>query len=287
MSEPFGHTHYSNIVHGVNLQGEAALLTRNIVVQGDVTSLIDHFGAHLMFLHGAHVELSGIEVLHGGQKGFLGRYPIHFHRMGDCVGCVLTDSSVHHNFQRAVTVHSTNQLTISRNVAYRTYGHMYFLEDALEIKNSFLYNIGITTLKIQSTDMLPKITSDEQPAIFWITNPDNAFLHNVAVGSPSHCFWYALPINPLGPSFTRAYVPRMTPLLKFAHNSAHSCGQDGLHIDNAPNQDGVAGGKDTDAIALYQSTKADLTTTTIRIVIESAVKIEVVLIDIRYNCDRR
>lgn len=265
VSESFSHKHYSNIVHGVNLQGEVGLLTRNIVVQGDASSLTDHFGAHMMFLNGAHVELVGIEVLHSGQKGFLGRYPIHFHRMGDCTGCIVTDSSMHHNFQRALTVHATNELTIARNVAYLTYGHMYFLEDAFEFRNTFLYNLGITVLKIPTADMLPKITSDSQPAIFWITNPDNSFVHNVAVGSPTHCFWYALPINPLGPSHTREFVPRFMPLLKFAHNTAHSCGSDGLHIDSGPNQDGVAGGDDPLSITRYVATKLDQTTANIDI----------------------
>jgi len=48
-------------------------------------------------------------------------------------------------------------------------------------------------------------------------------------------------------------IPRWTPLLKFAHNSAHSCAQDGLHIDNGPNQAGFAGGNDPPSIETYAS----------------------------------
>eukprot|EP01128_Nolandella_sp_AFSM9_P004867 TRINITY_DN227_c0_g1_i3.p1 TRINITY_DN227_c0_g1~~TRINITY_DN227_c0_g1_i3.p1 ORF type:complete len:887 (+),score=161.62 TRINITY_DN227_c0_g1_i3:1725-4385(+) len=247
------------------MQGEVALLTRNIVVQGDEGSIEDSFGAHLMFLKGADIVVSGIEVTRSGQKGFLGRYPIHFHMMGDCDGCAVLDSSIHHNFQRALTVHATNNLLIARTVAYRTFGHMYFLEDGIEMNNIFSHNIGITAYKIKTSDQLPLITSDNAPAIFWITNPANSFMHNVAVGSPSHCIWIALPRNPLGPSHTRSMVPRFMPLGTFAHNTAHSCAQDGLHIDRGPNQQGVAGGSDTNDIRQYQSIDGDGETHTITI----------------------
>jgi hypothetical protein len=40
--------------------------------------------------------------------------------------------SIHHSFQRAVTIHGTHRVLLESNVAYDIMGHTYFFEDALE-----------------------------------------------------------------------------------------------------------------------------------------------------------
>lgn len=82
-------------------------------------------------------------------------------------------------------------LTVARNVAYRTRGHMYFLEDGNESNNYIAHNLGMVAFKV--TDAAKRVEpTDTQPAIFWITNPGNKFEGNHAVASPQHCIWYGL-----------------------------------------------------------------------------------------------
>jgi len=64
---------------------------------------------------------------------------------------------------------------------------MYFIEDGNEVKNFFAWNLGMIVWAIPANQHLPIIHSDDQPSIFWITNPDNVFLHNVAIGLAIFC----------------------------------------------------------------------------------------------------
>jgi hypothetical protein len=41
----------------------------------------------------------------------------------------LTACSIHHSFQRAVTIHGTHRVNLTRNVAFDILGHTYFFED--------------------------------------------------------------------------------------------------------------------------------------------------------------
>ncbi|KAK3107766.1 hypothetical protein FSP39_021797 [Pinctada imbricata] len=67
----------------------------------------DQFGAHILIhaprpnanLAVAHIE--NIEVKHGGQAFRLGRYPIHFHLLGDMTGSYVKRCSIHETFNRA------------------------------------------------------------------------------------------------------------------------------------------------------------------------------------------
>lgn len=59
-------------------RAEVGLLTRHIVIQGDESSLNSSFGGHLIMRH-ANLKISGTEFTRMGQKGAMGRYPVHFH----------------------------------------------------------------------------------------------------------------------------------------------------------------------------------------------------------------
>jgi len=74
--------------------------------------------------------INGAEFNNMAQKGVLGRYPVHFHLMGDPSmngQAYLIDSSIHHSFSRCVTVHDSRGLLVKNNVAYITNGHCYLL----------------------------------------------------------------------------------------------------------------------------------------------------------------
>ena len=63
-----------------------------------------------------------IEVTHAGQAFRLGRYPIHFHMEGNVNKSYVTGCAVHRSFNRAITIHGTEQLRVERNVVYNIMG---------------------------------------------------------------------------------------------------------------------------------------------------------------------
>ena len=44
-------------------------------------------------------------------------------------------NSIHHSYNRAITMHGIHYLRVIENVAYHIMGHTYFMEDGIETKN--------------------------------------------------------------------------------------------------------------------------------------------------------
>src|SRR5690606_29014193 len=151
----------------------------------------------------------------------------------------VTRTSVHDAYHRCVTIHGTNGVLVEDVVAYRTYGHCFFLEDGDETGNELYRNLALVVMKPPADDaVLPSDHSHLGPAGFWVTNPANARGGNVAAGSKGSGFWYALPEHRTGQaSHTTDVWPRLTPLGLFRDNVAHSNWQVGLHVDNGPTAD--------------------------------------------------
>ncbi|MEP6572436.1 MAG: G8 domain-containing protein [Gemmatimonadota bacterium] len=238
LASPLKFTHYGVLqtVAGRTLdeRAEVGLLTRNIVVQGD-TGITSGYGGHLMVLGGATARVEGIELFLMGQKSKVARYPMHWHMAGSVAGQYFTGSSVWHSFNRCVTVHGTDDATVTHNVCYDHLGHGYFLEDGAESGNTITDNLGVLTrIPVPGEEVIP---SDRTPATFWITNPDNTFTANVAAGSRGFGFWIALPASPTGLSSGQPDLPRTTPLRNFSDNVAHSNRSGGLMVDNGPKAD--------------------------------------------------
>src|SRR5690606_40582521 len=88
------------------------------------------------------------------------------------------------------------------------------------------------------------LPSDNTAASFWITNPDNSYIDNVAAGSDQVGFWLSVPEHPNG-AFLDSDIslktwPRRTPLRAFTGNVAHS-NFDGFLIDRHIDQDNKIG----------------------------------------------
>jgi len=220
-------------------KAEVGLLTRKIVIKGDDASVATQFGGHIMIRKATVALLQGIEVMHFGQRGLLGRYPIHFHTADDVygLGFAVKDSSIHDCFQRCITVHQTNGVNIQGNVAFNSSGHCYFLEDGSERGNTFDSNLGVLMTAVPNEDPNVLLFSDNRPSVFWITNPNNTWTNNAAVGG-TFGYWFSMPLSPTGTSAAKYLAndpwvrPRWTPLGKFDSNVAHSCNQNGIHMDD-------------------------------------------------------
>jgi cell migration-inducing and hyaluronan-binding protein len=238
LDEPLEYQHWGTLQSfgggTVDERAEVGVLTRNIVVQGNDASLDNGFGGHLMVMAGSTARIEGVEFELMGQRNRLRRYPVHFHMDGSASGSYLKRSSIHHTFNRCVVIHGTNHLFVTGNVCYDNVGHAFFLEDGAEHDNLISGNLGLGT-KANEAGLLP---TDDRPATFWITNPDNTVRNNVAAGSDGPGFWYALPEHPTGLSHDAAVWPRRTPLKEFSDNVAHSNGDSGVNVDDGPRPDG-------------------------------------------------
>lgn len=132
--------------YGVDERAEVGLLSRNIKLTADISDGDNnlHWGGELRFLKGFdEVSIQGVE-LEKFAKDQLASYPIHFHMAGDVAnGPLVNANSIHHSYNKCVTVHSTSSLTVENNVCVRAVGHMYYQEIGDEENISFLNNLGL------------------------------------------------------------------------------------------------------------------------------------------------
>lgn len=263
--------HVGELMDGVDMRAEVGLLTRNILLRGEVQERcygehackffsFDTFGGHLKVERGfraAHV--SGVELQHMGQQT-MGHYPIHFHMNGDVderggyhPPTSIQHVSIHHSFSRCVTIHGTNGLLVKDVVGYDTLGHCFFTEDGPEERNTFDHCLG---LMVRAGTLLPSdrdskmcrdINDDAYPgyvanprqdcsatSTFWIANPNNNLVNCSAAGSEETGFWFIFHHVPTGPS-EGMYTPghtEHTPMGLFINNRAHSNNRAGMILDN-------------------------------------------------------
>jgi len=234
LTEPLQFKHYSDAPQfgddSIEMRAEVGLLTRNVKYQGDPeTSAVNKYGAHIM-LHSIGDDsvigrIEYVEFYNAGQAFKLGRYPIHFHMIGNIHKSQVIGNAVHQTYNRAFTVHGVHYYQVKDNVAFNTMGHTYFIEDAIETNNLFDNNLAILTKRSWSL-----LNTDQTPASFWITNPNNIFRNNHAAGSDRYGFWFDTQVHPLGPSFTTSICPEYEKLGEFIDNVTHSNGRYGLRI---------------------------------------------------------
>ncbi|XP_041855255.1 cell surface hyaluronidase [Melanotaenia boesemani] len=264
------YNHIGEIIDGVDMRAEVALLSRNILIYGEMENSCygnmcqfyrhDTFGGHIkIFGNFSSVHLSYVELKNMGQQGEKGRYPIHFHMCGDVdqrggywEPTFVDGLSIHHSFSRCLTIHATNGLLVKNTIGYDTLGHCFFLEDGIEQRNTFYHNLGLVTrpgtlLPTDRNDTLCTTIKDKvfkgytpspsteckAVSTFWIANPNNNLISNAAAGSQDAGIWFVFHSSSTGES--RGLVPEtkaeLTPLGIFYNNRVHSNFKAGLFID--------------------------------------------------------
>ncbi|KAG9266537.1 cell migration-inducing and hyaluronan-binding protein [Astyanax mexicanus] len=263
--------HMGELVDGVDMRAEVGLLSRNILIRGEMEAgcygsesckffSFDTFGGHLKVERGFKaVHVQGVELMHMGQQS-MGHYPVHFHmnldvdqRGGYDPPTYVKDLSIHHSFSRCVTIHGSNGLLVKDVVGYDVLGHCFFTEDGPEERNTFEHCLG---LKVKAGTLLPSdrdskmcrdITDGAFPgyiakprqdcsatSTFWIANPNNNLIDCAAAGSEETGFWFLFHNIPTGPS-EGMYSPgttEHTPMGRFINNRAHSNYRAGMILDN-------------------------------------------------------
>uniref|UniRef100_A0A8C9SSW2 hyaluronoglucosaminidase n=1 Tax=Scleropages formosus TaxID=113540 RepID=A0A8C9SSW2_SCLFO len=263
-------THVGEILDGIDMRAEVALLTRNILIQGEMENYCygsnwchffgyDSFGGQIKILANfTAVHLSHVELKHMGQQ-VGGGYPLHFSMCGDVdeqggysLPTYVEALSIHHCFSRCITVQATHGLLIKDVIGYDTLGHCFFLEDGIEQRNTFFHNLGLVTKpgtilptdrnETMCTSIRNKVYGNYVPvpgteckavSTFWIANPNNNLISNAAAGSQDAGIWYIFHSASTGKS--HGLIPEtkaeLTPLGIFFNNRVHSNFKAGLFID--------------------------------------------------------
>ena len=184
-------------------------------------------GGHQMFRYGSSVRLDGVEMKYLGTPpnfGTVGQYPVHFHMAGyaksfkeflPSINNIPRDSIINPNgnyyvdrvfaresevrncsiwcsFARFVTVHGSHQINVKNNIGFLCYGSGYFVEDGVELNNTFEHNTAIACLTASKhrywnpLPIYPSVSSDLAPASsFWFKNNQNRCFRNVMSNSPA------------------------------------------------------------------------------------------------------
>uniref|UniRef100_G1N7X6 G8 domain-containing protein n=1 Tax=Meleagris gallopavo TaxID=9103 RepID=G1N7X6_MELGA len=261
--------HIGEVIDGIDMRAEVGLLTRNILIQGEMEDScygenqcqffsFDTFGGHIKILANfSSVHMSGVELKNMGQQ-ILGSYPVHFHMAADVDErggyqrpTYLDNLAIHHCFSRCVAIHGTHGLLVKDTIGYDTLGHCFFLEDGTEQRNTFQHNLGLLT---RSGTILPSdrneamclairshvygnyipVPSTDCMAVstFWIANPNNNLIENAAAGAQDVGIWYIFHRVPTGQSEGQYPEGKAehTPLGVFYNNRVHSNFKAGLFI---------------------------------------------------------
>jgi hypothetical protein len=249
LKNPLLFTHWGAIESGVDERAEVGLLSRSIVVRGRQVNSNDTYGGQSRFMvNFTNVHIENVEFFQMGQDGVVGSYPVHFHMAFDVdqVGkytkpAYVKGNSIWKSYNRCVTIHGTSGLLVKDNVAYDHKGHCYFFEDGSEMRNTLDGNLGLSTRYGNTilTDYDPARCTGvlsgfcNGPATYWLTNPNNTLINNVAAGSVRFGIWYVFPSKPTGlsaPHFPNLAIP-FIPMGPFRNNVAHSSNI-GLMVDS-------------------------------------------------------
>jgi hypothetical protein len=206
-------------------RGEAANLSRNVIVES-----ADPKGerGHTMYHKHSAGSISYAEFRHLGKPGVLGRYPLHYHLVGDTMrGSFVLGASIWQSSNRWLAIHGTNYLVVRDNVGYKSKGHGYFLEDGTEVFNILDRNLAVGARKTKPLPGQALRFDSNKGSGFWWANSLNTFTRNVAADNDEYGFWYeslaplVLPIQQ--PDGSRKKIDiRTLPFVRFDDNEIHS-----------------------------------------------------------------
>jgi hypothetical protein len=231
-----------------HLRGEVANLSRNVVIES-----ADPGGVrgHTMYHHNSAGSISYAEFRHLGKRGKLGKYSLHFHRVGDTMrGSSVIGASIWDSANRWITIHGTNDLVVRDCIGYRSIGHGFFLEDGTEVDNILVKNLAVQACRGEPLPGQVFPLDKNDGAGFWWANSQNAFLENVAVECDEYGYRFDASESPgldlamsvRGPDGQRRKVDiRTLPFLRFEGNEAHTQRRYGLNLGGAAGRESTGG----------------------------------------------
>ena len=132
-------------------------------------------------------RIKNVMMMDVGQGYQLGRYPINYHTLGRITKSYISNNVIVKSYSRGIAISSVEGLTVSNNILYKIKGHGIFTETGAETRNVIHNNM---VSNVEPSYGLQH--SDQTPAAFFITNPNNEVTDNHAKCSSYHGFWYYL-----------------------------------------------------------------------------------------------
>ncbi len=224
LSDPIHRSHTG----GEEFSVEVANLSRNVVIE---SANPDGPRGHTMYHRSSTGSISYAELRHLGKRGVLGKYPIHFHLVGDTMrGSSIVGVSVWDSHNRWVTIHGTQYIVVRDCIGYQSIGHGFFLEDGTEVYNVLDRNLAVQAMigEPLPKQALPFDLNDG--AGFWWANSLNSFTRNVAVECDQHGFRFEAEKTPQFDPVLSIRQPdgsqspqdiRTLPFVCFADNESH------------------------------------------------------------------
>ena len=206
---------------------EVANLSRNVVVE---SAEPQKARGHTMYHRGSKGSISYAEFRHLGKEGVLGRYPLHYHLVGDTMrGSSVIGASIWDSGNRWLTIHGTNYLVVRDCVGYKSVGHGFFLEDGTEVFNLLDRNLAVQAYHSTRQKGQALAFDANLGAGFWWANSLNTFTRNVACENNYGFFFEARPtekgslsLSVAQPDGTRRKVDiRTLPFVRFEDNETH------------------------------------------------------------------
>lgn len=94
-------------------------------------------------MHTGKMVVKNVRVEKCGQRGVVGKYCLHFHRLSDCPNCEFSGNAIEHSHHRGIIVHGSHRTTVENNVLWDVRGAGIYVEDGNEMANQIKYNVVI------------------------------------------------------------------------------------------------------------------------------------------------
>jgi cell migration-inducing and hyaluronan-binding protein len=206
------------------------------VIEGSESANVTKYGGHVIVKTGAFAQVEGCEFRKMGQKGIVGKYPFHWHMLGPTINQYFKSNSIHHTYNRALTVHGTSY-TLVEDIPLRMITLVMATSSKMgaSLAIRFLYNLGLVTrMMAQKEATIP--TDFTHVSTYWLTRSRQHDPRECCWGGSDFAgFWYALPITPTGASKSQTSIePIRTPLKEFNDNVGDSNQFSNLAFDGGP-----------------------------------------------------
>jgi hypothetical protein len=158
--------------------GKVALLSRDIVIEGDAASEQSSNGAYCLIAPQVEETVarepqpsagrfSGVEFRRMGQFNRPGRFPLYWNGNGASERSAFVNSVVHQSYQRGVVVVGSTGVRVQGNVVYRPLGHGFIVDQADEGAALVTTNLVIRPRVVRYADPAMRAMCEHRPRAVW------------------------------------------------------------------------------------------------------------------------
>lgn len=160
------------------------LLARNVVIEGCDESARSNVGGYCLIAGNAERgapptspsigRFSGVEFRRMGQFDRPGRYPLHWHNIGDAAQSAVDGCLIHDSYQRGIVTAGSRNVHISGNVVVRPYGHGFIVEAEDNSAQLTTTNLALRPRMARFADSRMRGYCEDHPRAFWIVRSQTA-----------------------------------------------------------------------------------------------------------------